>query len=145
MPKGKPWTKDQEQTLMKLVEAHKPIDVIAESLGKTVNAVYLKCRRLGLQVEEDTRGYTTSSLKLPKDLPSVEEALRILAAALQAATEAGLDKVEVQRLQVVATLARTYEDLFADYVDYRGIEVELVELRKKYEDLVKKVSNPSAK
>jgi maleate cis-trans isomerase len=75
----------------------------------------------------------------------VEEALRILAAALQAATEAGLDKVEVQRLQVVATLARTYEDLFADYVDYRGIEVELVELRKKYEDLVKKVSNPSAK
>jgi hypothetical protein len=71
MPKGTPWTKDQEETLMKLVEDHKHIDAIAESLGKTVNAVYLKCRRLGLKVEEDARGYTTSSLKLPKDLPSL--------------------------------------------------------------------------
>jgi hypothetical protein len=89
MPKGKPWTKDEEKKLVKLVEAHKHIDVIAESPGKTVNAFYLKCRRLGLQVEEDARGYATSSLRLPKDLPSVEEALRILAGGLQATTEAG--------------------------------------------------------
>jgi hypothetical protein len=126
---------------MKLVEDHKHIDVIAASLGKTVNAVYLKCRRLGLQVEEDVRGYSTSSLKLPKDLPSVEEALRILAGALQAATEAGLDKVEVQRLQVVATLARTYKDILADYLDYRGVEAQLLELREKYEHLAKKAQD----
>jgi hypothetical protein len=43
---------------------------------------------------------------LPKELPSVEEALIKLAGALNAACKPGLDKVEIQRLQVVATLAR---------------------------------------
>jgi hypothetical protein len=84
-------------------------------------------------------------LKIPKELPTVEETLKMLAGALNAAMLPGLDKVEVQRLQMVATLARTYKDLFSDYVDYRGIEAELTELRAKYEDLVKKVQNPPGK
>lgn len=74
----------------------------------------------------------------------MEETLKMLAGALQAAMLPGLNKVEVQRLQIVATLAKTYNNLFSDYVDYRGIEAELVELREKYEDLVKKIRNPSA-
>jgi maleate cis-trans isomerase len=69
-------------------------------------------------------------------LPSIEEALKILAGALQAASQAGLDKVEVQRLQAIATLARTYEQLVSRYIDYRGIEVMLIEMREKYEALV---------
>jgi hypothetical protein len=48
-------------------------------------------------------------LSLPRELPSIEEALKLLAGALQAASQAGLDKVEVQRLQAIATLARTHE------------------------------------
>jgi hypothetical protein len=64
-----------------------------------------------------------------------------LAAALRKGAEAGLSKDEVGRLQVVATLAKTYKELFADYVDYRGIEAELVDLSEKYEVLAKKGSN----
>jgi hypothetical protein len=40
---------------------------------------------------------------------------------------------------------KIYQELFVDYVDYRGVEAELMELRGKYEDLVKKAQNPSAK
>ncbi|MDH5687611.1 MAG: hypothetical protein OEZ48_07095 [Candidatus Bathyarchaeota archaeon] len=43
-----------------------------------------------------------------------------------------MDKVEAQRLQVVATLARTYKDLLADYINYREIETRLVEMEEKY-------------
>ncbi len=45
-------------------------------------------------------------MPLPAELPSVEEAQRMLAGVLRASVEPGLDKVEVQRLRVVATLAR---------------------------------------
>ena len=93
-------------------------------------------------IEEGAKGPKTSSLNIPKELPTIEEALKILASALKASTQAGLDKVEVQRLQTVATLARTYKDFFADYVDYRGIEIELVELKAKYEDLVDRSIKP---
>jgi hypothetical protein len=143
--KGKPWTVEMEKQLRQLVGEDKSIEVIAKVLGKSVDAVYLKCRRLSLLVEEDAKGYTTSSLKLPKDLPSVEEALRILAGALQAAAKPGLNKVEVQRLQVVATLARAYKDILADYFDYRGVEAQLLELRRKYEQLAKKAQSDAKK
>jgi hypothetical protein len=46
---------------------------------------------------------------LPRELPSVEEALKMLAGALETACEPGLDALEIQRLQVLATLATTYE------------------------------------
>ena len=85
------------------------------------------------------RGYTTTtSLVMPKELPSVEEALLMLAGALKAACKSGLDKVEVQRLQVVATLARTYKDILVDYMDYRGLEAELLEEREENEENSKK-------
>jgi hypothetical protein len=69
----------------------------------------------------------------------------MLAGALKAACKPGLDKVEVQRLQVVATLARAYKDILADYVNYRSLEVELVDLRKKYDALVKKPKDDTPK
>jgi hypothetical protein len=138
--KGKPWSKEEVDKLRDLLKSGKRLKTIAEILGKTEDAVYLKCRRLGLLVEEEVKGYTSSTteLILPKKLPSVQEALAILAAALKKSAESGLDKVEVQRLQVVATLAKTYKDILADYINYRQIERELLELKEKYERLSSK-------
>jgi len=137
MTKGKPWTHEEVKRLPRLVAEGKTIEMIVADLEKSRDAVYHKCRRLGLAVEEEgAKGRTTSSIRLPKELPSIEEALKILAGALQAASQAGLDKVEVQRLQAIATLARTYEQLVSRYIDYRGIEVMLIEMREKYEALV---------
>jgi len=142
--KGKPWTPDQEKELRRLVEVKDSLDIIGAKLNKSPEAIRKKIERLGLEVVDPRGLRTTTSLKIPKELPTVEETLKMLAGALNAAMLPGLDKVEVQRLQTVATLARTYKDLFSDYVDYRGIEAELVELRGKYENLVKKVQNPAA-
>jgi hypothetical protein len=58
-----------------------------------------------------------------------------MAGALKAACKPGLDKVEVQRLQVIATLARTYKEILVDYINYRAIEAKLAEMEEKYERL----------
>ena len=79
-------------------------------------------------------------LELPAELPTVEETLKILAAVLRRGSEAGLEKAEIQRLQVVANIARTYKDMFADYLDYRGLEERLVDLEAKYSELTKKTA-----
>jgi hypothetical protein len=81
VPKGKPWTLEDEKRLRQLVQEGKPINVIVEVLHKTEDAAYHKCKRLGLPLEEGAKGYTPSSIKLPKELPIVEETLRILAGA----------------------------------------------------------------
>lgn len=134
MPKGKPWSKAEVEKLRALLEAGKPWKVIAAELHRSVDAVKIKAERLGLKVVVAFPGSntTTSELKIPKELPSVEEALMILAAALKTAAQPGLDNTEIQRLQVVATLARTYEALLTNFMRYREIEKRVVELEAKY-------------
>jgi DNA repair ATPase RecN len=138
MPKGKPWTADEEKLLKQLTDAGEPLHVIAARFNKSQEAIVNKARRLGLEVVVGARGAdpTTTEINLPKELPSVEEALKILAATLQKAAEPGLSKVEVQRLQAIATIARTYKELIADYINYREIEKEYIEMREKYENLL---------
>ncbi len=109
---------------------------------KTLDAI--KQKMFDLKLKEKRVGvprktvFSSSKLDLPADLPTVEEALQILAASLWNPAEAGLDKDEFQRLQVVAALAKTCKELFADYLDYRGLEERLIELEAKYAALVKK-------
>ena len=139
MPKGKPWTSEEVEKLRKLVAEGRSWNVLATELKRSEGAVRQKCRRLGLEVVVNASGRftTTSELEIPKELPSVEEALKILAAALKAAAQEGLDNTEIQRLQVVATLARTYENLLSNFMRYREIEKRLVELEANYARLVK--------
>lgn len=132
--RGKPWTTGEERELRTLIEDKTPMEAIAEKLGRNPTAIYVKCLRLGLTDKPNT---TPSSVPLPEDLPSVEEALQMLAAALKKASKPGIDKGELKRLQVVGTLAKTYKEIFADYLDYRGLEIRLVELEAKYKALTK--------
>lgn len=141
MVKGKPWTSEQEKKLRDLVEAKLSLEIIAAQLGQSEDSVRIKCERLKLEVVDAKSLKTTASIVLPKELSSVEQALKMLAGALTASCAPGLDKVEVQRLQVVATLARTYKNILADYIDYRRIENELLELRGKYAELAKKMKS----
>ena len=50
--KGKPWSVDEEKQLRSLLESKKHVNVIAEALGKTVDSVKSKMRRLGLKEED---------------------------------------------------------------------------------------------
>jgi len=138
MPKGKPWTAHEESQLLQLVKAHQTSNIIATKLGRTQQAIMKKIERLGLKevvVNVHAGRTTTSELELPPELPSIEEALKILAAALNAGSRSGLNRTEVQRLHAIANLARTYKELLADYIDYRGIEVKLLEMEEKYAQL----------
>jgi hypothetical protein len=147
MTKGKPWDINEVRQLHQLVQEGKGIEEISKIMVKTHAAIRQKMIDLKLKVllkeqQQVVSGrkpcFCSSKLEIPADLPTIEEALQILAAALRKGAEAGLDKDEVQRLQVVATLAKTYKEFFADYVDYRGIEVELLEWKAKYAELAKK-------
>jgi hypothetical protein len=141
MTKGKQWTTQEETQLKTLVEANTKIDEIAAKLQKTPGAIFLKSKRLGIELK--TKGYVNTSIPIPKELPSIEETAKILAGALKLAIKPGLDKIEVQRLQAVATIAKTYKDLLANYVDYRQIETKLREMEELNAQLLKEKSQNS--
>jgi biotin operon repressor len=107
--KGKPWHINKEQKLRALVVSGVDVDKVAAALGKSRDAILKKADSVGLEVV-GAKGYTTTTIPMPKDLPSVEEALRMLADALKTTCKLCLDKVEAQRLQVMATPARTYKE-----------------------------------
>ena len=141
---GKKWTAQQESELKTLVEANAEIEEIAAKLQKTPGAIIVKCQRLGLPLK--AKGYAKSPIILPRELPSVEEALRMLAGALKAAVKPGLDRVEVQRLQAIATISKTYKELLTDYINYREIETKLKEMAEQNAQLLKEKSqNPTPK
>ena len=68
----------------------------------------------------------------------------MLAGALKTAVKPGLDKVEVQRLQAVATIAKTYKEILADYINYREIETKLKEMEELNARLLQERSKDSS-
>ncbi len=139
MAKGRHWTAQEEAELKTLVENNAKIQEIVDKLQKTPGAIIIKSQRLGLKLQ--TKGYVNTSIQIPRELPSVEEALKILAGALKASVKPGLDKVEVQRLQTIATIAKTYQELLSNYINYREIEIKLKEMEEQNAQLLKEKVN----
>jgi hypothetical protein len=140
MTKGKPWPLEDEKNLKTwFTRGTTDLRVLAFSLeGRyTEEAIRQKLIKLGLIEQQQTAANRccSSQLELPDELPSVEEALKTLCAALKALETPGLDRREVLRLRNIISGVKTYKELLADYVDYRGVEQELIELREKYEAL----------
>src|SRR5450759_173475 len=125
---GKIWTAQEEAELKALVEANLNVIDIAAKLKKTPKAVITKCERLGLRLQ--TEGYVNTSLPIPRELPSIEEALKMLAGALKASVKPGLNRLEVQRLEAVANISKMYKELLADYIHYRDVERKLKEMEE---------------
>jgi signal transduction protein with GAF and PtsI domain len=124
----KRWTIEEETQLKALVGERFSLEEISSKLQKTPGAVMVKCQRLGLLLQ--TEGYVNSSISIPRELPSVEEALKMLAGALKASVKPGLNRLEVQRLEAVANISKTYKELLADYVNYRDVERKLKEMEE---------------
>lgn len=148
MTRGKAWTVDEELKLKALLEAGLPVPIIATRLSKTEVAVVLKVSRLGLK--DDKKGEkmlssSSSELELPVELPTVEEAGKILGGALLAMMRPGVSKEDLRRWKAVADVAWKYKEFMADFLDYRALEEKYVELRKKYEDLGAKKNGVSAR
>ena len=140
--KGKPWTVEEENRLRQLLKAHKSARAIARAMGKSRECVSMKIARLGLEVVtgEKNPGVTTTSnlaaLGLPPELPSIEEQLKVLAAVLKALEAPSVQKNDVLRLRAIIQGVKVYQELLAEYVDYRGIEKKLIDLEAKYDRLL---------
>jgi hypothetical protein len=68
--------------------------------------------------------------KRDEPLPSVKEKLQVLNAALVALERPGLSIAEITRLNKIIIGVKVYQQLFADFVNYRALESEVLELRK---------------
>ena len=159
LTKGKPWPVEDEKKLTDWFNSNtKDLRVLAFSFdGKySENAIYQKLLDLGfIQKEEENRGehtsssssssalgFTSSKLKMPEELPSVEETLKTLAAALEALKASGLKRDDILRLRGIISGTKIYQELLADYINYRALEAELLVWRNKYEELAKKFGAP---
>ncbi len=151
MVKGKPWPAEDENRLKDwFTSGTKELGVLAFSFdGKySENAVYQKLLDMGLLKEEEDRKKQSSSsttLKLPSELPSVEDTLKDLCAAVEALKTPGLDKTEVLRLRGIIAGCKEYKKMLAEYMDYLGLEAELLEGRAKIAELRKKASGNAPK
>jgi hypothetical protein len=89
-------------------------------------------------------GVVGVDLKLPERLPSVEEELKVLSAAVEALRQPGLSRAEASRLHYIIQGVKVYQELFAKYVDYRGLEAEVLELRRQLASENAKASNETS-
>ena len=142
LPKGKPWSIDQTRQLMELRHNGKTVPEIADLMGKSVDSIKQKLRRLGLKVvtiknSEGTTSSTDEELIMPKEMPTIEEALLKLATAMKALENPKLTKTDVMRLKTLIHTCKIYQKLLAEYMDYRRIERRLMILDEKYAQLVK--------
>ena len=134
------WSRGEEKELIDLWnQGQRDPRILAARLGRKPEAVRKKLQRLGFVVgqKENVRTTTTEAetrveLNIPDELPSVEEALKLLAAAMDALSKPGLSKVDIQRLRSVVSAVKIYKELLADYMDYRRIEIRLVEMEEKF-------------
>ena len=141
MPKGKPWTLEQEKQLKELAAKGKTAAKIAKLMSKSYASVASKMSRLNLKVDNNSDSANnlllSSPLKLPDYIPSVETVLKMAVAALMQLDTPGLGKDEVCRLRAIVQSAGVCQVKIADYVNYRRIEEKLIELDEKYEKLVR--------
>ncbi len=133
--------KQLREMVQELVDAKASLEVIMVKLHKSVDAVQKKCARLGLEVVDDAkkiRASSTSSsgLKLPAELPSVEEALKKLVAAMNALETPDLSNTEVLRLRSLIQADSVYQVKVAEYIGYREIEAKLAKMEENYERLL---------
>jgi len=145
----KTWKPEEEKELIEEFKRAGGSPTVIPKLAKRFNrspeAIIKKLGRLGLNVVGAKIELTTTIEKV-KNLPSLEEVLKLVAGALQKATEPGLGKTELQRLSTIADLYKAYVDGLERYVQYRKIEERLVELEKKYGELAKeKTKNHASK
>jgi hypothetical protein len=157
--RGKPWSIDEERQLRKLVEEGKGFSDISQVMSKSRVSVKNKLYNLGLSLKDNTQSQfpavVSSSLsskasitnptaavdtvsveefafklKATRPLPSVEEKLRVLDSALVGLERPGLRPAEISRLHNIIQGVKVYQELFADFVNYRALESEVLELRK---------------
>ena len=147
------WSHEEFRKLMELWDqGERDVKVLAAAVNRKPTAIRKQLQSLGLFVvahkknfsetttskeQSETEEETRIRLEALDRLPSVEEVLVMVAAAVDRLAEPGLSKVEISRLKAVVRAGETYQRLLADFINYRQIEEKLVEMEKKYNQWLK--------
>ena len=137
---GKYWKPQEEQLLRQLWKSgvHE-FKLLAQKIERSEGAIKEKLRRMGLLVvvQKPQKKHTTTSVPLGKGLFTHEEALKVLAGAVEALREPGLDKLELQRLRILVDAIHTYDSVLEKFEKWVEIENRLLEMAEKIEELDK--------
>jgi hypothetical protein len=116
---------------------------IARDMGKTFVSVKGKIRNLGLSLKDTPpprhTGASSSSLDLSLGLPSLEEKLKVMNAALVALEQPDLSRNEISRLRSIILGVKEYRVEFEKFVGYRELELLSVELTGKVEEAKREI------
>jgi len=136
MARGKRWTREENELLMRLVEKGMSAQEIFQSgkfSNRTVRAIDAQIKRLSI----------VSQKKKPI-VPQIREAeivgldeivKRYVDAFNQICREAEFTKEELERFRIIFMAAWRYRALFADYERLKQVEEEISELRKALEEI----------
>ena len=145
------WTRKEERKLMDLWnKGEHNANVLAAQLNRKPEAVRKKLIRMGLVVghekknagttttrEEETEQETRVRLNIPKELPTIEEILKLQVSAVNALGKGNITKTDIARFKTIIQGTKIYKEMFADYVHYLEIEKELVELSREVHEMRK--------
>jgi len=132
------WSREEEAKLLELYK--KGItdpNVLAKELGRKPGAIQKKLERLGVVVVERKIHKTTTSVPLSNGLLTHEQALKILAGALELLRKPGQDKLELQRLRILVDAIQAYDSVLEKFERWAEIENRLLEMDKKIQELQK--------
>jgi len=158
------WTVEQKQTLIEMLDGGKPIEEIAEKLHRTVDAIILKAKRLGIEIPEKCRAKNrkikvtkigaTTTTPLPaitpaEELITMEEMLKVLLGALELLQQPGISSLELKRCRAVVSMARSYLSMLKTYERMADLEQWLVNTQAKIlsltEDQLRHTEDPTEK
>jgi hypothetical protein len=133
------WTRAEEAKLLELFKAGvtNPKDLAKKFEDRTSGAIQKKLERMGVVVIQKSKTQTTTTVPLNKDLLTHEEALKVLAGALEALRKPGQDKLELQRLRILVDAIHTYDSVLEKFERWSEIENRLLAMDKKIGELEK--------
>jgi len=139
---GKYWKPEEEQLLRQLWESGvHDVKLLADKIGRSKNAIKQKLWRMGLLVVETAprKSVTTTSVPLGKGLLTHEEALKVLAGALEALRKPGQDKLELQRLRILVDAIHTYDSVLEKFEHWVEFEAQLSEMAEEIAEIKKEL------
>jgi len=132
------WTREEEAKLLDLWKSGiTDLKVLGKKLGRKPLGVKRKLERMGVVVGQRKIQRTTTTVPLNKDLLTHEQALRILAGALEALRKPGQDRLELQRLRILVDALQTYDSVLEKFEKWVEIENRLLEMEKEIDELQK--------
>jgi len=144
MPNKYYWTREEEAKLLELwKKGITDLNVLAKELGRKPLAVERKLQRMAVVVSKQKFQKTTTTEIKSKDLLTHEEALKLLAGAIESLQQPGQDKLELQRLRILVDAVQTYDSVLEKFERWVEIESRLLAMDEKIAELKKAKGNKS--